>query len=157
MNDKVKQIFEILGVEPEEEFKCDEFGDKLYKFNGELRLYYLSSIDNWVLSGYNVGDILGCRIIKIPQKPKLTNKDKIAIKFLKNCGFHYVVYEKNKFFDVIHAYENEPEKNTTVAGDIIWIGCGANCNFPINTFDIVIDDNEVFCLDKFSNEELKEC
>lgn len=155
MNDKVKQIFEILGLEPEEEFKINGW-DIHYKFDCSLKLFFMSDSNKWRPSAYTIADIIHYGIIKTPQKPKLSNKDKISIKFLKNCGFHYVVYEKDKLFYVFRVFENEPKKNTIVTGDIVWTWRGADHFFPASIFDMVIDDQEPLCLDDFTEEDLKE-
>lgn len=153
--EKVKQICEILGVEPEEEFKINS-SSSFYKLNIDLELFVTRDREHWYLSDFSIGNIISYGIIKIPQKPKLTNKDKISIKFLKNCGFHYVVYEKNKLFYIFHVFENEPKKNTIVTGDIVWTWRGADHFFPASIFDMVIDDQEPLCLDDFTEEDLKE-
>ena len=155
MNEKVKQIFGILGVEPEEEFKFRNGNPVIYKFDNDMNLLFKLS-KGWKLSDLDFSYVVKTKIEKISQKPKLTNKDKISIKFLKNCGFHYVVYEKNNFFYIFRVFENEPEKNTTAAGDIVWIGYGADHYFPANIFDMLIDYKEPLCLDNFSDEDLKE-
>lgn len=156
MNEKVKQIFEILGLEPEEEFKFRNNDSCLYKFDDKLYLYYLDRYDkDWRRSGIYIADIIKYGIIKIPQKPKLTNKDKVAIKLLKNCGWHYIVKDKDGF---LYVYKDKPYKQ-----DDMWAVAGFDYaplmgEFGENPFDFKISwtDAEPLCLDDFSDEELRE-
>lgn len=72
MNDNVKKVFEILGVEPNEEFKLQckngDISDKLYHIGNELdifcgeRLTFISIA--LILKGIY-------KIIKLPKKKKL--------------------------------------------------------------------------------------
>lgn len=153
MNEKVKQIFEILGVEPEEEFKINSLS-VLYKFNVDLKLVFTDNNADWRISSLSIGDIISYGIIKTPQKPKLSNKDKVAIKFLKNCGFHYLV--KSDIKDLLNALENMPDKVTVDDERIVWVMNGDNYYFPTNAFDMPISHKEPLCLDDFTDENLKE-
>lgn len=154
MNEKVKQIFEILGLEPEEEFKIINSSSSFYKLNSNLKLFVTRDRERWYLSDFSIGDIISYGIIKFSQKPKLTNKDKIAIKFLKNCGFHYLV--KSDIKDLLNALENMPDKVTVDDGRIVWVMNGDNYYFPINAFDMPISHKEPLYLDDFTEEDLKE-
>lgn len=156
MNEKVKQILEILGVEPEEEFKFRNNDSCLYKFDDKLCLYYLDRYDkDWRRSGIYIADIIKYGIIKIPQKPKLTNKDKIAIKFLKNCGCHYIARDQDR---LLCAYKDKPYKqndgwDTHGLDSMPLFGGGGE-----KIFDLKISwtDAEPLCLDNFSEDDLKE-
>ena len=159
--EKVKQIFEILGLEPEEEFKLDKpFAGCHYKLDNELYLYYFDD-KGWHESGIHIADIIKYGIIKIPQKSKLTNKDKVAIKFLKNCGFHYVARDKDM---ELYAYSNKPYRES-IAGFNKWVITGGVCTkvslfMQNNIFGSISwkDDGHksLFCLDDFTDKELKE-
>lgn len=157
MNEKVKQIFEVLGVESEEEFKLGKPSSTFhYKFDDELYLYYNDQInEEWRASLTSIADIIKYGITKIPQKPKLTNKDKIAIKFLKNCGWHYIARDKDKS---LCAYKDKPSKQDD-EWDVVEFGCmllmvGAREN--ILDLKISWEDTEPLCLDDFTEDDLKE-
>ena len=93
MNEKVKKVFEILGVEPNERFKLKEdekiFEDTFY-FDENLLVYgrfggviYINLL-NKVLNGYY-------KIIKLPKKKKLRDLtpeewDKWQKKNCSNCS-----------------------------------------------------------------------
>mgnify|MGYP006791915387 CR=1 FL=1 len=74
MNDNVRKIFDMLGVEPNEKFKLKEKGDALYCLTGNLTGYVFDergedyeSIVEWLLREalINPEDI-----IKLPKKKK---------------------------------------------------------------------------------------
>lgn len=153
MNEKAKQIFEILGLEPEEEFKINS-SSSFYKLNSNLKLFVAGDRERWFLSDFSIGDIISYGIIKIPQKPRLTNKDKIAIKFLKNCGCHYIARDQDR---LLCAYKDKPYKQNDE-----WDPHGLA--MPLfggggeKIFDLKISwtDAEPLCLDNFSEDDLKE-
>lgn len=81
MNDNVRQIFNMLGVEPNEEFKINGY-DRVFYFDKELTLYFhfnqdlnlYSENDEWmdislqsIINGTN-------KIIKLPKEPNKIKK-----------------------------------------------------------------------------------
>lgn len=71
MNDNVRKIFDILGVEPGEEFKADN--EKIYRINEDLSIK-VKSDNGWLYTTYiNIASLLNgtYRIIKLPKKKKL--------------------------------------------------------------------------------------
>ena len=78
MNDNVKKIFEILGVEPNEEFKIED-KNCFWKIDEKLNLYYRQGhYDNgdYAYNSFNNSLIIDLiknpeRIIKLPKKKKL--------------------------------------------------------------------------------------
>lgn len=92
MNEKVKKVFELLGVEPNEEFEVvlkdnSKFSYK-FKFDEDLQGYCFR--DKWRLEGDLLRFLLSgtYEIIKLPKKKKL--RDLTAEEFAKwkekNCG-----------------------------------------------------------------------
>lgn len=86
MNDNVRKIFDMLGVEPNERFKIEGFGD-VYYINEDLRLikaitntYYPNTFRR-LLNGKH-------KIIKLPKKKKLRDLTPEELdKWLdKNCN-----------------------------------------------------------------------
>lgn len=72
---KLKKVFEILGVKPNEKFKIKgEF--KLYSFDENLNLYFYDDFDNYHLTLTNTFlELLkgNYEIIKLSKKKKLRN------------------------------------------------------------------------------------
>lgn len=69
------EICKMLGVEPGEEFKIKEYGERIYRFtNSGLQLIYdngvrnLNTTTNMALSGLLSGDL---EIVKQPWKPTM--------------------------------------------------------------------------------------
>ena len=106
MTEKARKIFDILGVEPDEEFKVSDNNFK-YSFDHKLGLEFYDGSE-WhkvenadmyrqIINGYS-------RIIKIP---KPTEEDKIVIAYAKLCGYKYIAKDKS---GAVHAYERKPTK-----------------------------------------------
>lgn len=72
MNANVRKVFDMLGVEPNEEFKI-EGADKIYRINEDLSISYKGE-EYWIYaSGYmNIASLLRGNfiIIKLPKEPK---------------------------------------------------------------------------------------
>lgn len=70
MNDNVRKVFDMLGVEPNEEFKIKGNGDTIYRIDEELYIYRDNEILcsdkglNNLITGY-------FKIIKLPKTKKL--------------------------------------------------------------------------------------
>lgn len=104
MADYTKQIFEMLGVEPEEEFRLKfDDGDSFiqtkgkYKLDKSLRtLWFNDNIGEWrkdfdamflaILNGT-------AQIVKIP---KPTAEEQLAIDYARACHFNWLGKNKNK-------------------------------------------------------------
>lgn len=77
MKDKVRAVFDMLGVEPNEEFKLSTIGgvvfDAVYIIDEELIVRVYTKERTAVISGFNIFDILNdsVKIIKPPKKKKL--------------------------------------------------------------------------------------
>ena len=96
MNDNVRKIFEILGVEPNEEFKIED-KDCFWKIDEKLNLYYRQGhYDNgdYAYNVFNKSLIIDLiknpeLIIKLPKKKKKLmdlTKEEYKKWLNKNCG-----------------------------------------------------------------------
>lgn len=73
MNDNVRKVFELLGVEPNEEFMIDIDKVKIYHINEDLRVFFKGEKGLVYSNFINISDLL-CgeyKIIKLPKKKKL--------------------------------------------------------------------------------------
>lgn len=142
MNDKVRKVFDLLGVELNEEFKIKGFnGD--YLIDGKLKVMHRNSrMDNWRMSLYTIVDFLEGKV-KIIKLPALTEADKNAVRYLRDGGMKYVARDGN---GLLYAYESKPLKT----------GCGwrleneniAPCRVFKNLFQFVKwEDEEPFCIE----------
>ena len=106
MTEKARKIFDILGVEPDEEFKVSDNNFK-YSFDHKLGLEFYDGSE-WhkvenadmyrtIINGYS-------HIIKIP---KPTEEDKIVIAYAKLRGFLYIAIDKD---GEVRAYRRKPIK-----------------------------------------------
>ena len=109
MTEKARKIFDILGVEPDEEFKVSDNNFK-YSFDHKLGLEFYNGSE-WhkvenadmyrqIMNGYS-------HIIKIP---KPTEEDKIVIAYAKLCGCKYIAKDSD---GSIYAYKDRPDKGET--------------------------------------------
>ena len=77
MNDNVRQIFNMLGVEPNEEFEIED-KNSFWKIDEKLNLYYRQGHydnGNYAYNGFNNSLIIDLiknpeLIIKLPKEPK---------------------------------------------------------------------------------------
>ena len=109
MNEKVKKVFELLGVEPNEEFEVmlkdnSKFSYK-FKFDEDLQGYCFR--DKWRLEGDLLRFLLSgtYQIIKLPKEPKKKKlrdltmeeyekwRDKNCNYMCGKCPFNHVVCE----------------------------------------------------------------
>ena len=70
MNDNVRKVFDMLGVEPNEKFRIEGNGDTIYRIDEELVIYR----DNEILcSDKGLNNLLNgsYKIIKLPKTKKL--------------------------------------------------------------------------------------
>lgn len=106
MTEKARKIFDILGVEPDEEFKVSDNNFK-YSFDHKLGLEFYDGSE-WhkvenanmyrnIINGYS-------HIIKIP---KPTEEDKIVIAYAKLCGHLYLAKDVS---GAVYAYKTKPTR-----------------------------------------------
>lgn len=127
----IKEIFEMLGIEPNEPFKIKEDTYKLYyKLTKELEVIVSQDIDfkGKRFSGYYTfySFVFGeATIVKIP---KITKKEQMAIDYARACGAKWLSKDPG---GNIYAYSKKPHR----AKDGIW--------WPVedeeNCFEIVMD------------------
>lgn len=107
MTEKARKIFDILGVEPAEEFRIVNNG-MLCRFNEELELQcrisdqYFETVEN--VDTYRKIITGETKIIKIP---KPTEEDKIVIAYAKLSGYPYLAKDKS---GAVIAYATKPTK-----------------------------------------------
>lgn len=138
MTDNVRKIFEILGVEPNEEFKI-EYRNDFWKINEKLNLYYRQEQDDngdYAYKFYYDNSLIidliknPRLIIKLPKEPKKKKlrdltpeefdkwKDNGCTKNCDDCIFYNVycytehcwVYHKNLYSDEFLDQEIEVEE-----------------------------------------------
>ena len=108
-----KQIFEILGVKPNEEFKITGQDHRtVYRILNNLIIQYRTYKNTWIESGiplreflighYGNGEVLS--IIKIPT---LTPKEQLAIDYAKACGCDWIAKDSS---GQIFGYHSKPKK-----------------------------------------------
>ena len=95
MNDNVRKVFDLLGVEPNEEFKMllgdsVEFSFKC-KIDENLQGYFLN-IDTWFIFYELLKDLLNGAntIIKLPKKKHVGDKKCLDFKDCKDCPFKVI-------------------------------------------------------------------
>lgn len=140
MNEKVRKVFDILGVEPNEAFNIKGFnGD--YLIDGKLKVMYRGSrMDIWRMSLYTIVDFLEGKV-KINKLPALTEADKIAVRYLLNGGMKYVARDSNGF---LCGFNNRPEKINNHG----WVNEGKCIYLFKELFQFVKwTDEEPFCID----------
>lgn len=111
MTEKIKKIFDILNVEPYEEFRLKEAeSDYTYRITKDLKFEYRRNNDGWMLQpDYNRIRIIQIltdeqTIIKIP---KPTKTEQIAIEYAKACGYNWIARDKNGY---LNAFEEKPHR-----------------------------------------------
>lgn len=111
MNEKIKKVFDILGVEPNERFKIKYRGnnniyDDIYFIKEDLTIYAeTKTTERW--TDLKIRDLLieHYEIIKLPN---FTEKEKLAIDYLKACGYKWIAKDQD---DKVYAYFDKPIKN----------------------------------------------
>ena len=118
-----KQIFKMLGIEPNEEFHLKRNGEFFVRLGAEkdedrcLRFYvdkYLESyvvMNGWSEKGNHIlSDILlgNVEIVKIP---KPTKEEQIAIDYARLCGYKWLAKDKQ---GSVYAYFDKPNKKSTI-------------------------------------------
>jgi len=111
MNEKIKKVFDILGVEPNERFKIkyrenNNIYDDIYFIKEDLNIYAeTKTTERW--TDLKIRDLLieHYEIIKLP---KITEKEQLAIDYLKECGYNWLAKDKD---GKVFAYRKRPLKN----------------------------------------------
>ena len=103
----IPQIAKMLGVEIGEEFVLDDFAGFYRFFENKLECKGLSN--EWKDSILTLNDILSCNIEKLPQKPKLTEAERVILENLPK-EFKWIV--RTDSFNVLLIYTNKPERFT---------------------------------------------
>ncbi len=107
MTEKARKIFDILGVEPVEEFRIVKDG-MICRFSEDLTLQcrisdrYFEAVEN--VDTYRKIITGETKIIKIP---KPTEEDKIVIAYAKLCGFKYIAKDAS---GAVHAFRTKPTR-----------------------------------------------
>lgn len=105
--DYTKQIFEMLGVEPEEEFTLGRGYSLNYFFDKELKLRVVNRAGAKLVSiDYKLQDILTGKI-KIVKIPHPTAEEQLAIDYARACGCKWIAKDKNK---TVAAFKEKPQK-----------------------------------------------
>lgn len=109
MADYTKQIFDMLGVEPDEEFALKEAPHCFFKITKSLKLWSCGAEkDVWFRDTHNTQfiDILTGKftIIKIP---KPTAEEQLVIDYARACGYKWLAKNKNK---TVYMYSLKPTK-----------------------------------------------
>lgn len=112
MADYTKQIFEMLGVEPEEEFKTRHriynSDQQLYKIDRKLNVFGFYSAEWIELDETHLLQMLlngDAKIIKIPHP---TAEEQLAINYARACGCKWIAKDKDK---TVTAFKEKPYKN----------------------------------------------
>lgn len=105
-----EQIFKMLDIEPDEEFKLNN--GLRYCLDKDLNLWYRNP--EWFegrfeAADYSIKDILNgaYKIIKLPKEIKPTKEEQIAIDYARLCGYGYLAKDKD---DRVYAYDKKPHK-----------------------------------------------
>lgn len=131
MADYTKQIFDMLGVEPEEEFRLKfDGGDEFIQTKGKYKLdkslgtlWFNENIGEWRRDLDAIFlDILNgtAQIVKIPHP---TAEEQLAIDYARACGCKWMAKDKNK---KVFAFKNKPIKadpqiNDNIKSVGIWV------------------------------------
>lgn len=87
MNDNVRKVFDILGVEPNEKFKIEGNGDTIYYIDEKLYVYRNNEM---LCSDKGLSNLINgyFKIIKLPKKKKLRDLTLEEYKkwLKKNCS-----------------------------------------------------------------------
>lgn len=107
--DYVNKIFELLGVQPKEEFyligKPAE-NDINYYLDSSLNVYGWYDDGKAYKSNISIQDIL-INKVKIIKNKKPSKAEQIAIEYAKACGCKWMAKDQN---GDIYAYKHKPEK-----------------------------------------------
>jgi hypothetical protein len=124
--DHSKEVFELLGVSPEEIFRIGNICSADYKITQDLKVYINHDRDYWTKSTLTIADFLSGRVV-ICKKRILTEMEQLAIDYALACDCHWLAKDQD---EAIYAYKEKPEKrfaewsyaNNHTKGDFIEIG-----------------------------------
>ena len=141
-NERIDKVFDILGVEPFEEFLItnDEYAGVKYYIDYDLKIYAMPSDSDFGMeeerSDIIILDILKNKL-KIQRIYKPTKKEQLAIDYARALGCKWIAKDKD---DLIYAFTEKPHKMTT-----IWtIENGENYEIQIPISFIHWDDEEPY-------------
>lgn len=108
MNDNVRKVFDMLGVEPNEKFKIEGNGDTIYRIDEELYVY---RDDEILCSDKGLNNLINgyFKIIKLPKTKKLRDLTKeeynnYCKKNNRDCSYcpcynvHCIIFDKKCWF-----------------------------------------------------------
>ena len=111
-NERIDKVFDILGVEPFEEFFIadEEYSGVKYYIDYDLKIYAMPSDSDFGMeeerSDIIILDILKNKL-KIQRIYKPTEKEQLAIDYALACGYSWIAKDKD---GTIYAYKEKPQK-----------------------------------------------
>ena len=140
MNEKARKVFDLLGVEPNEEFEISDGRyvlDSKFRFNDNLWLEKFME-NAWIDKTELLPFLLNGKheIIKLPQ---LTEADKNAVRYLRDGGARYVARDSA---GLLWAYESKPTREQTG-----WKGTTQTKIFTHLFQFVQWTDEEPFCIE----------
>ena len=122
MNENVRKVFDILGIEPDIRVKIDS-GHRAdeFMFDEELNQYrYVTDVCGneirWCVDGV-IANILTGKY-KVVQQPKFTELEQKAIDLYKELEYKWIAKDTT---DGIFAYTAKPSKHLSIGK---WVGVG---------------------------------
>lgn len=115
-NERIDKVFDILGVEPFEEFLIsdEEYAGVKYYIDYDLKIYAMPSDSDFGVeeesSDIIILDILKNKL-KIQKIYKPTKKEQLAIDYARALGCKWIAKDRE---DLIYAFTEKPHKMTTV-------------------------------------------
>ena len=115
-NERIDKVFDILGVEPFEEFFIadEEYAGVKYYIDYDLKIYAMPSDSDFGMeeerSDIIILDILKNKL-KIQRIYKPTKKEQLAIDYARALGCKWIAKDKD---DLIYAFTEKPYKMTTI-------------------------------------------
>ena len=106
MTEKARKIFDILGVEPDEEFKVSDNNFK-YRFDHNLGLEFYDGSEWHKVENADMYRKIITGETKIIKIPKPTEEDKIVIAYAKLCGYKYIAKDAS---GAVHAFRTKPTR-----------------------------------------------
>ena len=115
-NERIDKVFDILGVEPFEEFIIadEEYAGVKYYIDYDLKIYAMPSDSDFEMeeerSDIIILDILKNKL-KIQRIYKPTKKEQLAIDYARALGCKWIAKDKE---DLFYAFTEKPHKTRTV-------------------------------------------
>ena len=124
-----EEIFKLLEIEPEAEFKlaetCNSTSGKVYKLTSSLVLLFRRQDEpetDFRPSCFNIRDIL-TGIVTIVNSPCISLSEQIAINYAKICKYKWIAKDAD---GKVNAFKTKPEKSS-FNEESRWEGCGHRC------------------------------